>query len=147
MLHGGSCSTAVLSYAFAIVLASNADTELCCRASTVPHIVKTTVLEWGWEADQLCVQALVAALPIRLKVLDAAGSSPYVQTTEPPSASSNADGASGSLENSSDHLAEPTGDVLQVWLIFEPSHYEVLRPAEAYKHIQHLKEAGVYFER
>lgn len=110
-------------------------------------MVITEVLPMGREADHHQMQALVAALPIRLKVLDAAGSRPYVETFEPvaPSASSSADGASNALESANGTAAAPAAHVLQIWLIHKPSHYDVVLPAEAYRDIEHVEDAGVHF--
>ena len=39
------------------------------------------------------------------------------------------------------HAAAAAADPQQVWLIFEPMHYEVLYPAQAYKNLERLSDA------
>lgn len=111
-------------------------------------MVLDEVLPMGQEADHHQLQALAAALPIRLKVLDAAGSRPSVQTFEPVASttSSSADGASNAVGSADGIAAAPAAHVLQIWLIHKPSHYDVVLPAEAFKDIEHVEDAGVYFQ-
>ena len=90
-----------------------------CSVSSIEQMVQTDVLPMRTWADNVHMRALVTALPVRLKLLDVAGSDAYVQTFEPGAATA---------------AANPQ----QVWLIFEPMHYEVLYPAEAYKNVDKL---------
>ena len=64
------------------------------------------------------VKALVAALPLMLKVLAVAGSTPAIHTFE------------ASLF--------AAVDLVNVWLIFRPGQYEVLCPAEGAKSLCRL---------
>lgn len=97
-------------------------------------IVETDVLPMRKEADHLHMKALVTALPVRLKLLDVAGSEAHVQTFGPGPCNGEA-AAAGSV-------AALGNNPLQCWLIYEPGHYEVLSPAEGYKNIESLPDAS-----
>ena len=108
---------------------------LCCSVSSIKEIAVSDVLPMGTWADHLHMRALVTALPVRLKLLDVAGSRAHVQIFEPGDFSREG-GAFGSTA-----AAAAAADPQQVWLIFEPMHYEVLYPAEAYKNLKRLSDA------
>lgn len=126
---------------------------MLCRS--IYEMVIDEVVPMGMEADNICVHALVAALPVRLKVLEAAGSWAYVGTFGPEasnacSATAGASGAfdttsSSGVENTSANSAlhrgaAPAADALQIWLIHEVGHYEVVYPAQAYQNMEELPD-------
>lgn len=80
-----------------LFFASDTDMVLCCRGSIIPDMVITVTedLPLRQDAEHHQFQGLMAALPIRRKVLDAAGSNP-MQTFEPV-ASSVSSGAAGAV--------------------------------------------------
>ncbi len=98
-------------------------------------IIQRETLPMSTEAEQLQVKALTAALPVRMKLLAAAGGAPYVDTFEPTLSDSTSSSSAAVTE------AAPSGvrsDMPQVWLIHRPGHYEVVYPAEGYKDVDKL---------
>ena len=82
------------------------------------------------------VKALVAALPLRLKILDVAGSAASIYTFEPGLG----DGSSAAAESpraTSPRQAADT-DMLKLWLIYRPGHYEVVYPEESSENLEKL---------
>lgn len=74
------------------------------------------------------MKALVAALPLRLKILDVAGSTASVYTFEP-----------GLTEGSPpDPRQRAATDVQKLWLIYRPGHYEIVYPEEGSENIEKL---------
>lgn len=73
----------------------------------------------------LQVEALVATLPMCLKILDVAGSVASIYTFEPSSAQSRASEA-----------APPATQKL--WLIYRPGHYEVVYPEAGSENLEKL---------
>lgn len=66
-------------------------------------------------SHDLQVKALVATLPIRLKILDVAGTAASIYTFEPGLIDSRAgEAATRSMQN--------------LWLIYRPGHYEIVYP-------------------
>ena len=121
-----------------LLTASNntADIMLCCSVSSIKEIAVSDVLPMGTWADHLHMRAFVTALPVHLKLLDVAGSRTHIQIFEPGDFN-----GEGSAFGSTAAAAAAAADPLQVWLIFEPMHYEVLYPAEAYKSLERLSDA------
>ncbi len=84
------------------------------------------------QAEQLHVVALMAVLPVRLKLLDVAGGQPYSTTLEPglplsrPRTSTQVQTAASAADGAADSPQ-------QVWLRFRPGHYEVVYPAEGFE--------------
>ena len=70
----------------------------------------------------LQVEALVATLPLCLKILDVAGSAASIYTFEPASAQSQA--------------SAPAAQKL--WLIYRPGHYEVVYPEAGCENLEKL---------
>ena len=86
------------------------------------------------EVEHLQVKALVAVLPVRLKILDVAGSFASVYTFEPQSESD----ASRDNAGSASPESSPRQDVQKFWLIYRPGHYEIVYPAEGFEDLDKL---------
>ncbi len=89
------------------------------------------------------VKALVAMLPVRLKILDVAGSAAGIYTFEPtPIGSSSPTGASTQQAAAGQppvsDRTQPEADVQKLWLIYRPGHYEIVYPAEGSQHLEKL---------
>ena len=89
------------------------------------------------------VKALVATLPVRLKILDVAGSAAGIYTFEPtPISSSSPTGASPQQARAGQSPApartQPDADVQKLWLIYRPGHYEIVYPAEGSEDLEKL---------
>jgi len=89
------------------------------------------------------VKALVATLPVRLKILDVAGSAAGIYTFEPtPIGSSSPTGASAQQASAGQSPAsartQPDTDVQKLWLIYRPGHYEMVYPAEGSEDLEKL---------
>ena len=85
------------------------------------------------EVEHLQVKALVAVLPVRLKILDVAGSFASVYTFEPQS-DADAPNSAGSISPQ----RSPRQDVQKFWLIYRPGHYEIVYPAEGFEDLDKL---------
>ena len=112
---------------------------LCCAmpAHLCLSIATEAVSTFGRPSIQrhgLQVKALVAVLPVRLKILDVAGSAGSIYTFEPPSTDSSPSTAAASSAQHSmagaPHRQGSRPDVQKLWLIYRPGHYEIVYPAE-----------------
>lgn len=105
---------------------------LICRDLSLGDVVFEAVLPMDAEVEHLQVKALVALFPVRLKVLDVAGSFASVYTFDPQS-----DEASSDAQNSSPQRS-PGQAVQKFWLIYRPGHYEIVYPAEGFEDLDKL---------
>ena len=103
------------------------------RALNLADVVFQAVLPMDAEVEHLQVKALVAVLPVRLKVLDVAGSFASVYTFEPHSDLDGRNSAAGVSPQRS-----PRQDVQKFWLIYRPGHYEIVYPAEGFEDLDKL---------
>ena len=84
------------------------------------------------EAEILQIRALSKVLPVRVKLLDTAGTQPYVANFEPgvplssPTTSTQAQTAASAADGAAE---EPQ----QVWIRYRLGHYEVVYPAEGFE--------------
>ncbi|DBA66779.1 TPA: OTU domain, ubiquitin aldehyde binding [Trebouxia sp. C0005] len=92
-------------------------------------ILQHETLRMTAQAEQMQVTALMAVLPVRLKVLDTAGTQPYSSTVEPdlllsrPTNSTQAQTAASAADGAAESAQ-------QVWLRYRPGYYEVVYPAQ-----------------
>ena len=87
------------------------------------------------------VKALVAALPMRLKILDVAGSAASIYTFEPASAESTAAGTTAQQQQGADSprsRQRSVPSVQKLWLIYRPGHYEIVYPEEGCENLEKL---------
>ncbi len=89
------------------------------------------------------VKAFVATLPVRLKILDVAGSAAGIYTFEPTfTGSSSPTGASAQQaaagRSPASARTQPDADVQKLWLIYRPGHYEIVYPAEGSEDLEKL---------
>ncbi len=84
------------------------------------------------EAEILQIRALSAVLPVRVKLLDTAGTQPYVVNFEPgaPLSRPTTSTPVQTAGSASDGAAE---EPQQVWLRYRLGHYEVVYPAEGFE--------------
>ena len=86
----------------------------------------------------------MAALPVRLKILDVAGSAGSIYTFEPPSADSSTSPSTGAASSAQHSTADvqcrqsSRPDVQKLWLIYRPGHYEIVYPAEGCEDLEKL---------
>ena len=113
-----------------------------CRERTFEEMVVNNVLAMNVDADHPYIRALVAALPVRLKLLAVADSKANVQTFAPGAFSAEGGGSDSDAAGRLPAAAAAAADPQQVWLILEPGHFEVVSPAEAYKDLEQLPTAG-----
>lgn len=86
---------------------------------------------------------MVATLPVRLKILDVAGSAAGIYTFEPtPIGSNSPTGASAQQtaagQSPASAKTQPDADVQKLWLIYRPGHYEIVYPAEGSEDVEKL---------
>lgn len=90
------------------------------------------------------VKALVATLPVCLKILDVAGSAAGIYTFEPSSADNTSPSrsttkqAAAAVRPSSSSRPWSDMDVQRLWLIYRPGHYEVVYPNEGSENLEKL---------
>lgn len=87
------------------------------------------------------VKALVAALPLRLKILDVAGSTASIHTFEPASANSVSATSPPQQHRSSESSSarrRPSPEVQKLWLIYRPGHYEIVYPERGSEDLEKL---------
>ena len=104
---------------------------LLCRGFSYSYdtILQHETLRMTAQAEQMQVTALMAVLPVRLKVLDTAGTQPYSSTVEPdlllsrPTNSTQAQTAASAADGAAESAQ-------QVWLRYRPGYYEVVYPAQ-----------------
>ncbi|KAA6420458.1 MAG: hypothetical protein FRX49_09619 [Trebouxia sp. A1-2] len=113
------------------------------RGLSIEEIVYQAVLVMGTEVEHLQVKALVATLPVRLKILDVAGSAAGIYTFEPtPIGSNSPTGASAQQtaagQSPASAKTQPDADVQKLWLIYRPGHYEIVYPAEGSEDVEKL---------
>ena len=89
------------------------------------------------EVEHLQVKALVAVLPVRLKILDVAGSFASVYTFDPQSDDSS-EATDNEVAGSASPQSSPRQDVQKIWLIYRPGHYEIVYPAEGFEDLDKL---------
>lgn len=124
-----------LGYAGILDFFAHPDTVLVtCRDLDLADIVFQAVLPMNAEVEHLQVKALVAVLPVRLKILDVAGSFASVYTFEPQSESDAPRDNAGSASPE----RSPRQVVQKFWLIYRPGHYEIVYPAEGFEDLDKL---------
>lgn len=102
---------------------------MLCRGLELIEIIFQAVLPMDAEVEHLQVKALVALFPVRLKVLDVAGSFASVYTFDPQADEA---GPDASPERN------PQQALQKLWLIYRPGHYEVVYPAEGFEDLDKL---------
>ena len=102
---------------------------LLCSGLSYDAILQRETLRMTAQAEELHAMALMAVLPVRLKLLDDSGTEPRVWTYEPgvplsrPRTSTQAQTAASAADGTAESAQ-------QVWLRYRPGHYELVYPAE-----------------
>ena len=95
------------------------------------HVVERETLCMGAETEQVQLMALTGVLPVRVKLLSAAGAEPYVQTIQPNQSSGIATASAAAGEMTHDAAR----GLQQVWLVYRPGHYEVVYPLTGFENV------------
>lgn len=112
--------------------------RLLCRGLELEDVVIQAVFPMGAEVEHLQVKALVALLPVRLKILDVAGSVASIYTFDPQADGSPVSSPRQSHAGRLDSPRTAGQNVQKLWLIYRPGHYEIVYPAEGNEELDKL---------